>query len=421
MNPNNSPSNLFGGPGQQVSGDSIAEKRETFMVDIRKQERSNVLNRKRFIQQLDNQVADKTGDVYYHLRSDPQGEIIINALESVLKDGQTRLENLETYCQMIRRGSRLEILEGLTRMRILLSIEKDTPIQAVVDTNIVLDLIKIVKDKTEEHARIEATWCLTNIATGTNLQVQSLVEKGMISLYVDTLNEDNIYLLEQVVWGIGNIAGDCIAFRNELLDKGAMAAMVKCYRKIKAGGQTKHIKNLIWAASNLCRLRPPPEIRQIASGFDIFGEAFIDVCRSSTNFQIGLNLLIDCAWALVAIINMETIEKVAQSELLPYVVQCLSVKNMILLHPCLRIIGVYSNANDLICQKLIDCDGHKAVAQLLNHEKVIIRKEAAWIISNITAGTPDQIASILNDPYIITKLFMMARTETEEVIILDNL
>ena len=142
-------------------------------------------------------------------------------------------------------------------------------------------MIKIVKEKKDEHARIEATWCLTNIATGTNLQVSSLVEKGIIPLYVNCLNENNLNLLDQIIWGVGNIAGDCIEFRDMLLNHNAMSHMVNTYRKVKLSGDFKLLRSLIWAASNLCRLKPSPEIKHTIKGFEIFAESFIEACNST--------------------------------------------------------------------------------------------------------------------------------------------
>lgn len=97
--------------------------------------------------------------------------------------------------ELVRNGDLAQKLEGLVRIRKLLSIRKNTPIQQVMDTNVVIDLVNIAKSK-EDVLRVECTWCLTNIATGTNLQVHSLVEKGIIPLYVQLLKENSFNLAE---------------------------------------------------------------------------------------------------------------------------------------------------------------------------------------------------------------------------------
>ena len=277
-------------------------------------------------------------------------EQIITLVERVILDSETKIEHLLDYCNMVRNGNRMQTIEGLTRIRLLLSLRNCTPIQAVIDTNIVIELIKIVKEKKDEHARIEATWCLTNIATGTNLQVSSLVEKGIIPLYVSALDENNLNLLDQIIWGIGNIAGDCIEFRDMLLNAHAMKHMVTTYRKVKMSGDLKLLRSLIWAASNLCRLKPSPNITNVITGFEIFAESFIESCNSSSHSGKEMDVLIDCSWALISMITMETIDYVSQSPILPYVIKCLETTQLVLLHPCLRIVGVFSNAADHICQ-----------------------------------------------------------------------
>lgn len=134
---------------------------------------------------------------------------------------------------MIREGNRIEQFVGIIKLRYVLSIEHTTPIQQVIDTNIVPDLIRIINESKEQFLRIEACWSLTNIATGTNQQVRSLVEKGIIPMYVKLLYEEDINMLEQAVWGVGNIAGDCVEFRDMMLKNSCMNAMVSLYEKIK--------------------------------------------------------------------------------------------------------------------------------------------------------------------------------------------
>ena len=68
----------------------------------------------------------------------------------------------------------------------------------------------------EPHLQVEATWCITNMASGTTEQTSSLVEKGVIPILVAQLKTQNVTLIEQAIWGVGNIAGDCAVFRDKL-------------------------------------------------------------------------------------------------------------------------------------------------------------------------------------------------------------
>ena len=52
---------------------------------------------------------------------------------------------------------------------------------------------------------------------------------------------------------------------------------------------------------------------------------------------------------------------------------------------------------------------------LLQHEKRAARKEAVWIMSNLLAGTVNQIELVMNYPGMIQQLFQMCDCKDLEV------
>lgn len=65
---------------------------------------------------------------------------------------------------------------------------------------------------------------------------------------------------------------------------------------------------------------------------------------------------------------------------------------------CLKIIGNIVTGNPLQTQAVIDSGVLTYLGKLIFHEKKTIRKESCWVISNIAAGTQQQIkALIVND------------------------
>lgn len=86
--------------------------------------------------------------------------------------------------------------------------------QVAIDCGIVPTLVSFLKQTEYPHLQFEACWIITNIASGSNSQCESLVEKGCIDVLLHLLYLDRPYLNEQALWGIGNIAGDCSKFRD---------------------------------------------------------------------------------------------------------------------------------------------------------------------------------------------------------------
>lgn len=81
---------------------------------------------------------------------------------------------------------------GLIGIRKLLSIYDMPPIQQAIDAGLVPVFIQYVKQTNFPQLQLEATWALTNIASGTTVQCQSIIDKGGIGLFVQLLKHENV-------------------------------------------------------------------------------------------------------------------------------------------------------------------------------------------------------------------------------------
>jgi importin subunit alpha-1 len=81
---------------------------------------------------------------------------------------------------------------GLIGIRKILSVADNPPIQSVIDAGLVPRMIEYVKQTEYPQLQLEATWALTNVASGTTIQCQSIIDKGGIPLFVDLLTSNNV-------------------------------------------------------------------------------------------------------------------------------------------------------------------------------------------------------------------------------------
>ena len=81
----------------------------------------------------------------------------------------------------------------------------------------------------------------------------------------------------------------------------------------------------------------------------------------------------------------------------------------------LRIIGNMVAGNALQTQKVVDAGVLPYLLKTMFHEKKSVRKESCWIISNIAAGTQQQIeALIMND--FLPVMTQVIKNDDQEVI-----
>lgn len=142
-------------------------------------------------------------------------------------------------------------------VRKILSIAQNPPIQAVIDAGLVPRMIEYVKQAEYPQLQLEATWALTNVASGTSIQCQSIIDKGGIPLFINLLKSDNAGILEQAIWAIGNISSDSVVYRDNILKAGGLNSLIH----IVDNPQTDDllVKHGCWAISNLCRGSPLPK------------------------------------------------------------------------------------------------------------------------------------------------------------------
>merc|ERR1719359_833129 len=117
------------------------------------------------------------------------------------------------------------------QFRKLLSVETNPPIQEVINLGIVPKFVEFLRDNTKPQLQFEASWVLTNIASGSPEQTRVVVETGALPLFVQLLASSNDEVKEQAVWALGNIAGDSPDFRDLVLQSNGLAPLLAVLRE----------------------------------------------------------------------------------------------------------------------------------------------------------------------------------------------
>ena len=328
-------------------------------------------------------------------------ELIVQWTAMTFEDSE-----IPTLAQKVLSNDSEELHHGLIGLRKLLSKEDQPPLQPVIDAGVVPRLVQLISTSSVKKIQLEAAWCLTNLCSGTTQQTLYVIQNGAIKSFISLLSSDDADVVEQCVWGLGNIAGDSAQFRDMILKENGTAAMVKA---ITNASNINFKRNAVWALSNFCRGKPEPKFELVSSAIPLFCEYL----KVETDSQV----LADVAWGLsYSASNDEGINGILSHNVVHRLVELLSHNDLAVQTPILRIIGnIISGTDEQASVVLKEKDFIQELFKLADSKKKSIKREVFWTLSNITAGTPVQFEAIMGNPKYVEKLIQTAKTDAFEV------
>lgn len=280
---------------------------------------------------------------------------------------------------------------GLVGIRKLLSLNKP-PIQELIDLGITSELITLLNDNTPAEFQYEALWCLTNIASGTSDQANSIVIKGGIPKILKLMDSSIEELKLQACWIIGNLASDCQKIRDTLLKEKAFDKLITI---LASTNNIPLIKSTTWGISNFFRVKPAPP-------YDIVKKCIKMISRAMVIIVNDNEFLTDACFILSYMTEhyKDTINELLDIEIIPLIIKSLDIDAQFIQLSSLRVVGNIASGNANQTQKLIDWGVLNYLKKTLFNPKKSIRKESAWILSNIAAGTQKQIETLISQNFL---------------------
>lgn len=303
-----------------------------------------------------------------------------------------------------------------TKLRKMLSIQYQPPVQEVIDCGAVPRLLYLISNalrtpkpptsagsagSADHQLEFEALWACTNIASGSSLQTRHVVECGAVPIMVNCLRSPNEDLWDQAVWAIGNIAGDSSLLRDYVLSTPALEWMLSGGHATKLGT----LRNVAWTLSNFCRGKPAPK-------WEIVGKAVPALAKLLT--LKDPELLVDTCWALSHLADDTTtnnvqVEALVKVGIIPRMVELLASDIMHVRVPALRMLGHVASGEDSHTDAVVRAGLVPLLHKMLSDPKTVIRKDACWTISNIMAGPREHIQAVI-DARLIAPLVLFVRS-----------
>ncbi|KAF8077049.1 hypothetical protein N665_1066s0011 [Sinapis alba] len=360
-----------------IDAEEGRRRREDHMVEIRKNKREENLQKKR---REGISAAPQTGE-----------DCLTENLADIVGGIWSEDSNLQ--------------LEKTTLLRKLLSIVHNPPIVDVIQSGVVPRVVTFLSRVDSPKLQFEAAWMLTNIASGTSENTNVIIESGAIPIFIHLLSSASEEVREQAVWALGNVAGDSPKCRDLVLSFGAMLPLLSQFNEHT---KLSMLRNATWTLSNFCRWKPQPSFEQTSPALPV-----LKTVVQSTDDEV----LTDACWTLAYLSDNtnEHIQAVIDAGVVPRIIQLLAHTSPAVMIPALRTIGNIITGDDLQTQTVLD---HQVLPSLLalvtKTYKKNVKKEACWVISNITAGSSNQIQAVI-EAGIIQALVWVQQNEEFEV------
>lgn len=246
--------------------------------------------------------------------------------------------------------------------------------------------MELLRNDDYPELQYEASWALTNIASGSSEQTAAVVNAGAVQALLPLMASPDLEVRGQSVWALANISGDGVECRDFVLRLGAMRPLLSLLTAPNPSNRIQ--RDATWMLSNLCRGKDAP--------WDIISPCVSVIARLL--YSADNDVLADACWALLFITEVDPSRaaKLLSEGIGPQIVSLLKHPSSAVQTPALRVVGNILFGDEDQTQTMVNLNVLSGLEHLMKGDNKKLRKEACWGLSNIAAGNRTQIQAILD-------------------------
>ncbi|KAF1744181.1 LOW QUALITY PROTEIN: hypothetical protein MXB_2791 [Myxobolus squamalis] len=295
----------------------------------------------------------------------------------------------------------LEIFRpAIMNLRLYLSVEKAHFIDELLSRNIVDSLIKHLSPSDSGDIKYNVAWALTNIASGSTEHTAFLLKEDVIGALGRLLYDPNPTLVEQAIWALSNIMafltlGDGPYARMFLLRANILSVLPSVLAShlhnvlIFYHPQATVMKQFSWMLINLCRKKEADVPIQFVPQIVPLLLTLLEIKDES--------VICDVLWAVTHLADSSQthITYLVSGGLVARILPLLNASPKLALC-ALRAAGNVAASTDEHTQYLLDNGIYQYLAPHFNTTIQKIKKELYWLLSNIAAGSRQQMLTLFS-------------------------
>lgn len=389
-------------------------KRDEFLIDIRKKKNKTLIHQKRIMLSKENcnqvqpvmQIEDSnTANPYLEVQNQQAFVPLTPEMENKLK-----IAHNEFYA-VLQTQVWNDLIPIIRFLRESAGGQPDSiPGKYVIDMEIVPHLLSLLSEKfyPYEDLQHEIIWLLANLAAGTTEDTDYLVEQNIIPILSNCLKESVLNKLhENIMWVLANICGESnLNHRDKILQMGVLDQVVR--ELSKTPKQASYNKTAAWLMSNLVRGTPFPPFEKVAKCFAALTHLLNEEHEGTKqNSLLSLSYLSQDS-------KEANLKGIAENNLIQKVVNCINHKNPIIAMYALRIVGNLALGNKRVMNNLYEHEVFKSVPNALKSSDRDLRKEACQTLANIFVNDFDDHDYVV-DYDIIPMLIELAAQDDDEI------